>query len=71
VNFERGRVYPSYSFDVSGGADLFRHERRAVRLQADATNLAGRLNVINFAGLFSGTAIEPGRAFSIRLATEF
>ena len=71
VNFERGRVYPSYSFDASAGAELFRRERRAVRVQADATNLADRLNVINFAGLFSGTAIEAGRAWSVRLAMEF
>ena len=34
-------------------------------------NLANRLNVINFAGLFSGTALAPPRGFSLRLQAEF
>ena len=39
--------------------------------QADVLNLTNRLNVINFAGLFSGTAIGAPRSFSIRLSAEF
>jgi hypothetical protein len=42
-----------------------------VTVQADVLNLADRLNVINFAGLFSGTAIAPPRSFGVRLRTEF
>jgi hypothetical protein len=37
----------------------------------DVLNIADRLNVINFAGVFSGTAIEPSRSFSVRLQTDF
>jgi hypothetical protein len=33
--------------------------------------LTDRLNVINFAGLFSGTAIAAPRSFSLRLMIEF
>jgi len=71
ANFERGRVRPSMAVNASLGADLWRKERRAVTVQADIMNLTNRLNVINFAGLFSGTAIAPPRSFGIRLRTEF
>ena len=71
VNFGRGRVRPSFSLDASVGADLWRHEKRSVSIQADALNLTDRLNVINFAGLLSGTAIAPPRSFGIRLRIEF
>jgi hypothetical protein len=40
-------------------------------VQGDVMNLTNRLNVINFAGLFSGTAIAAPRSFSLRLTTEF
>jgi len=42
-----------------------------VRFQADLRNLADRLNVINFAGLFSGTALAAPRSASARLTAEF
>jgi hypothetical protein len=53
------------------GADLWRKEKRSVSLQADVLNVTNQLNVINFAGLFSGTDIAPPRSFGIRLRTEF
>ena len=34
-------------------------------------NLTGRFNVINFAGLFSGTAVAPPRSVSARLRATF
>jgi hypothetical protein len=71
VDFDRGRVRPSSSIDVSFGADLKRTGRRRLRLQADVFNLADRLNVINFAGLFSGTAITAPRSGALRLRFEF
>jgi outer membrane cobalamin receptor len=71
LNLERGRVRPSFSLDASAGVDLWKNDRRTVRVQADAANLTNRLNVINFAGLFSGTAIAPPRSYSVRLAFEF
>ncbi len=71
VNQERGRLRPSWTLDVAAGADLFTHEKKAVRLQGDVTNLTDRLNVINFAGLFSGTAVAAPRAFSLRMSVEF
>ena len=71
VNFERGRVRPSSTLDLSAGVDLVKHERRKASPVVDVLNLTDRLNVINFAGVFSGTAIEPGRSFSIRLQTVF
>ncbi len=71
VNLSRGRVRPSFSVDTSVGVELWNREGRSVRLQADGLNLTGRLNVINFAGLFSGTALASPRSFAIRLRTEF
>jgi outer membrane cobalamin receptor len=71
VNFERGRVKPSLSLGASVGAELVRREHLLMRLQADVQNFNNRLNVINFAGLFSGTGIAPPRSYSVRLGIEF
>jgi outer membrane receptor for Fe3+-dicitrate len=57
--------------DVSLGADLWKQEKRTLRLQMVVENLTNRLNVINFAGLFSGTAIAPPRGGSVRLQYDF
>ena len=67
INFDRGRVRPSFSLDASAGVDLWKHEKRSLRLQADVLNLTNRLNVINFAGLFSGTALAAPRMASVRV----
>ena len=52
VNFALGRVRPSLSINASAGAELWKKDRRSVRLQADIQNLNNRVNVIDFAGLF-------------------
>jgi hypothetical protein len=59
VNFERDRVKPNFSLNASVGADLWKRDTVAMRVQFDATNLTDRLNLINFAGLFSGNAVAP------------
>jgi outer membrane cobalamin receptor len=71
INFARDRVRPSLSLDASVGADIWKQDKRSVRLQADLQNLTNRLNVIDFAGLFSGTAIAPPRSYALRLTTQF
>jgi hypothetical protein len=61
VNLERGRVRPHFSVDVAAGAELYRKERRTVSFHIQAENLSNRVNVINFASVFSGTAVaQPG-----------
>ncbi len=67
VNLRRGRVRPSFTLDVSVGTVLWRRDGRSLRLQVDAINLTDRLNVINFSGLFSGTALAPTRMFGVKL----
>jgi outer membrane cobalamin receptor len=71
VNFTLGRVRPSLSLDASAGADLWKKDKRNLRLQADVQNLNNRLNVIDFAGLFSGNSIAPPRSYALRLTTNF
>lgn len=71
VDFERGRVRPSFSLDASAGLALFQSRERRVGVQIDARNLTNRLNVINFSGLFSGTALAAPRSFAIRVHAEF
>jgi hypothetical protein len=71
LNFDRGRIKPMLSVNASLGADLYTNDRMTVHLQADGENLNNRLNVIDFAGLFSGNAIGPGRSFGLRLSTNF
>ena len=71
ADLERGRVRPSWSLDLSGGVTLLNQGSRSVRLQADVLNLTDRLNVINFAGLLSGTAVAPRRAAYVRIHVGF
>jgi hypothetical protein len=71
VNLDRGRVRPSASVDASVGADLWKVDKRSLTIQADVVNLTDRLNLINFAGLLSGTAIAAPRSFGIRTRFEF
>ena len=71
IDVADGRIKPTFSFNLSGGADLYKKEKRSLRLQADAENLNNRLNIFDFAGLFSGGAIAPPRSYFIRLAATF
>ena len=71
VDFETGRVRPSFSLDASAGFTLVKSGARRLGLQLDARNLTNRLNVINFSGLFSGTALAPPRSVALRLHAEF
>ncbi len=71
VDFNDGRVRPNLSVDLSAGADLYQKEKRSLRLQGDVENLSNRLNVIDFAGLFSGNAIAPPRSYFLRMAWTF
>lgn len=71
VDLERGRVLPFISLDASTGIVVVKAKKNTVRFQADVLNLTNRLNVINFAGVFSGTALAPLRSFAIRLQAEF
>ena len=71
VNLARGRVRPNVSLDVAGGAEIYRKEQRSAVFQMQVSNLADRVNVINFASLFSGTAVAPPRSVSARLRVTF
>jgi Carboxypeptidase regulatory-like domain len=71
VDFARGRVQPSYSLDASAGFDFYNKESKKISLLVQGSNLTDRLNVINFASLFSGTAIATPRSFGLRLTTSF
>jgi hypothetical protein len=71
VNFERGRIYPSFQVNASAGADIYKSDRLKVRFQVDGQNLTNVVNVIDFGGLFSGNAIGPSRSFLLKLTTSF
>jgi hypothetical protein len=71
INFDRGRIYPSFQVNASAGADVYKSDRVNIRLQVDGQNLTNILDVIDFGGLFSGNAIGPSRSFALRLATNF
>lgn len=71
ANLSRGRVRPSFSLSALAGLDLFQGERTKVGLQADVTNITDRLNLINFDGLLSGTALASPRGASARLRIDF
>lgn len=71
VNFSKGRARPGYTIDASAGVILRQTEHAKARLQADAHNLTNQLNVVNFSGLFSGTALAEPRSVSCRLQVDF
>jgi len=71
INFERGRVLPNFSLDFSVGARIWENEGRSATLQFDVRNATDRLNVINFTGAFSGTALAPGRQYTFQARTQF
>jgi len=71
LNFNRDRISPYLTENVSVGANLYQQEKRSVRLQADAQNLSNELEVIDFGGLFSGNALGPSRQYTLRLVTTF
>jgi hypothetical protein len=71
LNFDRGRISPSFTENASVSAELYKREKVSVRLQADGENLSNTLEVVDFGGLFSGNAIGPARSTMLRLRTEF
>jgi hypothetical protein len=71
VNFDRGRVRPNFSLNAAAGVELYRKESRTLTLQIAADNLTDRVNVLNFAGLFSGTAVAAPRSASAHLRFVF
>jgi hypothetical protein len=71
LNFNRDRISPYLTENVSVGGDLYQREKRTVRFQADAQNLSNELEVIDFGGLFSGNALGPSRQYTFRLVTTF
>jgi len=71
VDFEEGRVKPNFAIDLGVGVELWRRDGRRLDLRGEIANATDRLNVVNFAGVFSGTAVTPPRAVSIRGRLEF
>ena len=71
VNFERGRIRPSFSLDLGVGLKLWERDAQSVLMQVDVRNVTDRLNLINFNGLFSGTALTPGRQTTFQIKTRF
>ncbi len=71
VNLSLGRVRPSFALDAAAGIEAYRKEQRSISFQIEAANLTDRVNVINFASLFSGTGVAPPRSVSARLNLAF
>ena len=71
VDIEDGRLHPTFSIDWGAGVEVWRRDRRRLELRGEVANLTNRLNVVNFAGLFSGTALAPPRSASVRLRLDF
>jgi hypothetical protein len=71
VDFDAGRLHPNITVDWAAGVELWRRDKRRVELRAGIANLTNRLNVVNFAGLFSGTAVAPPRSANVRVRLEF
>lgn len=71
VNLDRGRIDPNWSLNLGMGADVYHKESRLLQIQLQATNVTDQFNVINFASLFSGTAVSVPRIVSARVRFAF
>ena len=71
VNFNARRVSPNFSLDAAAGATLFHKEGKDIAFEIEGHNLTGKLNLLNFASLFSGTAVAPPASLSARLKVGF
>lgn len=71
VNFADARPFPLKTLNASLGIILRQKEHGNVSFQIDGTNLTNKVNVIDFAGLFSGTAIAMTRSVNARLQFQF
>jgi hypothetical protein len=71
INFNRGRIDPSFQVNASAGAEVYKSDHMDMKFQIDGENLNNVLDVIDFGGLFSGNAIGPSRSVALRLATSF
>jgi hypothetical protein len=71
VNFNKGRVRPNDSLDVAAGAEMYHKEQRSATFEIQTENLTDHVNVINFASLFSGTAVGSSRSVSAQLKLSF
>jgi hypothetical protein len=71
LNFDRGRIHPYLTENVSVGAEIWEREKNSLRLQADVENVSNTLEVIDFGGLFSGNALGPARQITLRLVAAF
>jgi hypothetical protein len=71
VNFNAGRVHPNFSLDAAAGATLFHKEGKDVTFEIEGHNLTDKVNVLNFASLFSGTAVAPPASVSASLKVGF
>jgi hypothetical protein len=71
LNFDRGRINPYFTQNLTVGADLLKREKFTTRFQGDMANVGNTLELVDFGGLFSGNAVGPGRQFTFRLLTTF
>jgi hypothetical protein len=71
LNFDRQRISPYFTQNLTVGADVFKSDRFTTRFQGDIANVSNTLELIDFGGLFSGNAIGPGRQYTFRLLTTF
>jgi TonB-dependent Receptor Plug Domain len=71
LNFDRNRVSPYFTQNLTVGADLLKREKFTTRFQGDIANVGNTLELIDFGGLFSGNAIGPGRQYTFRILTTF
>jgi hypothetical protein len=71
VNFGASRVRPNFALDAAAGVTLYHKEGKDLSFEIEGHNLTNKLNVLNFASLFSGTAVAPPASVSARLKFGF
>jgi outer membrane cobalamin receptor len=71
VDFEARRLRANLAIDFGAGIEVWRRGTQRLEVRGEVANLTDHLNVVNFTGLFSGTAVAPPRSATIRARLEF
>lgn len=68
VKFDRGHVKPSLVASLA--SHILRRTSKTFSIEVNGKYLNRRINLMNFAGLFSGKAVALPRRYGLRLTVE-
>ncbi len=71
LDLSRQRIRPFAITDAQFGVRIWQAEHKSIDFSVQAANLFNQVDLIDFAGVFSGTAVGPPRNANARIRIEF